>query len=40
MTKTKFPWLKFLAIWIGFLLLHFSYGAFPYLFFRVIAEAN
>jgi hypothetical protein len=40
MSKTRFSWLKFLAVWIGFLLLHFSYGTFPGLFFRIIAEAN
>jgi hypothetical protein len=40
MPKTKFPWWKFVAVWICFLLLHFSYGTFPSLFFRIIAEAN
>jgi hypothetical protein len=40
MSKTKFSWWKFLAVWLGFLLLHFSYGTFPSLFFRIIAEAN
>jgi hypothetical protein len=40
MPKTRFLWWKFIAVWIGFLLLHFSYGTFPGLFFRIIAEAN
>lgn len=40
MLKTKFLWWKFIAVWISFLLLHFSYETFPSLFFRIIAEAN
>jgi hypothetical protein len=40
MPKPKFRWWKFVAIWATFLLLHFSYGWFPNVFFRVIAEAN
>jgi hypothetical protein len=40
MSKPRFKWWKFVAIWACFLLLHFSYGWFPILFFRVIAEAN
>jgi len=40
MQKTKFIWWKFVAVWVCFLLLHFSYGTFPGLFFRIIAEAN
>jgi hypothetical protein len=40
MSKTKFLWWKFIAVWICFLLLHFSYETFPSLFFRIIAEAN
>ncbi len=40
MSKTKFRWWKFIAVWICFLLLHFSYETFPSLFFRIIAEAN
>ena len=40
MSKTRFLWWKFFAVWVCFLLLHFAYGAFPTLFFRIIAEAN
>jgi hypothetical protein len=40
MPKTKFLWWKFIAIWVCFLLLHFSYETFPSLFFRILAEAN
>jgi len=40
MPKTKFRWWKFIAIWACFLLLHFSYGWFPNIFFRGVAEAN
>ena len=40
MTKVKFRWWKFIAIWACFLLLHFSYGWFPGLFFRIVAEPN
>jgi len=40
MPRPKFLWWKFIAVWIGFLLLHFSYGWFPNLFFRIIAEPN
>jgi hypothetical protein len=40
MKKTKFRWWKFIAVWICFLLLHFSYKTFPNLFFRIIGEAN
>jgi hypothetical protein len=40
MAKPQFRWWKFIAIWACFLLLHFSYGWFPNIFFRVIAEAN
>lgn len=40
MPRTKFRWWKFIAIWVCFLLLHFSYGWFPNIFFQVIAEAN
>jgi hypothetical protein len=40
MPKTKFVWWKFVAVWVCFLLLHFSYETFPSLFFRIIAEAN
>jgi hypothetical protein len=36
--KTKFAWWKLIAIWVGFLLLHFSYGAFPGPFFQIVAE--
>jgi hypothetical protein len=37
---TKFRWWKFIAIWVCFLLLHFSHGWFPNIFLRVITEAN
>jgi hypothetical protein len=40
MARARFRWWKFIAIWVCFLLLHFSYGWFPNTFFRVIAEAN
>jgi hypothetical protein len=40
MLKTKFSWWKVLAVWAGFLFLHFSYGMFPGFFFRLVAEAN
>jgi hypothetical protein len=40
MLKTRFLWWKFFFIWVGFLLLHFSFGAFPNIFFRIVAEAN
>ena len=40
MSKPKFRWWKFIAIWVCFLLLHFSYGWFPNIFFQVVAEAN
>ena len=38
MQPTKFPWWKLIAVWIGFLLLHFSYGTFPGTLFRVLGE--
>ena len=38
MAKPKFMWWKFIAVWIGFLLLHFSYKTFPGLFFKIVAE--
>ena len=40
MAKPKFLWWKFIVVWVGFLLLHFSYKAFPGAFFRLFAEAN
>jgi hypothetical protein len=40
MSKPKFRWWKFIGVWASFLLLHFSYGWFPNIFFRVVAEAN
>jgi hypothetical protein len=33
-------WWKLIAVWIGFLLLHFSYDTFPGSFFRLFGEAN
>jgi hypothetical protein len=38
--RRRFPWWKLLAVWAGFLLLHFSYGTFPGAFFQVLAEKN
>jgi hypothetical protein len=40
MPKPKFKWWKFIAIWVCFLLLHFSYDWFPNIIFRVIAETS
>ncbi len=40
MPKPAFHWWKFVAIWVCFLLLHFSYDWFPGIFFRIVAEAN
>lgn len=36
--KVKFAWWKLIAVWVGFLLLHFSYAAFPGRVFQIIAE--
>jgi predicted MPP superfamily phosphohydrolase len=38
MQKSRLLWWKLVAVWVGFLLLHFSYGAFPGIVFRVLAE--
>ncbi len=40
MSKPRFRWWKFITIWVCFLLLHFSYGWFPGIFFRLLAEPN
>jgi len=40
MTKPIFLWWKLFAVWISFLLLHFSYETFPGPFFRLFGEAN
>ena len=40
MIKPKFLWWKLFAVWIGFLLLHFSYETFPGSIFRLFGEAN
>ena len=40
MSRPKFLWWKLIAVWIGFLLLHFSYETFPTPFFRLFGEAN
>lgn len=40
MSRPRLRWWKLVAIWIGFLLLHFSYDRFPNLVFRIIAEAT
>ncbi|MGE5463456.1 MAG: hypothetical protein ACM3PS_08875 [Syntrophothermus sp.] len=39
-SKSAFRWWKFIAIWVCFLLLHFSYEWFPGVALRVLAEAN
>jgi hypothetical protein len=36
----KLLWWKLIAVWIGFLLLHFSYDTFPGPFFKLIGEEN
>jgi len=36
----KLLWWKLISVWIGFLLLHFSYKTFPGPFFRLFGEAN
>jgi hypothetical protein len=36
--RPRFAWWKFFALWVGFLLLHFSYKTFPGLFFQILAE--
>jgi hypothetical protein len=36
--KPRFAWWKLVAVWAGFLLLHFSYKTFPGTFFRILAE--
>lgn len=40
MPRPGFKWWKLVAIWAAFLLLHFSYGWFPNIFFRVLGEAS
>jgi hypothetical protein len=40
MRGPKFLWWKLIAVWVGFLLLHFSYDTFPGPFFRLFGEAN
>jgi hypothetical protein len=40
MTKQRFAWWKLFAVWIGFLLLHFSYETFPGMFFQIVGEKN
>lgn len=40
MSRPKFLWWKLIAVWIGFLLLHFSYETFPTPLFRLFGEAN
>jgi hypothetical protein len=37
-SRPRFAWWKLLAVWAGFLLLHFSYKAFPGVVFRILAE--
>jgi hypothetical protein len=36
--SSKFPWWKLIAVWFGFLLLHFSYETFPNVVFKVLGE--
>ncbi|HSV91614.1 MAG TPA: hypothetical protein VLH81_01005 [Desulfobacterales bacterium] len=38
MARARLPWIKFLATWGVFLLLHFSYETFPNVVFKVIGE--
>lgn len=40
MSKPRFGWRKLIAIWVCFLLLHFSYGWFPEIIFRLVSESN
>lgn len=40
MQSKKFLWWKLLAVWIGFLLLHFSYETFPNIVFKVLGEEH
>lgn len=40
MTEKRFNVVKFLAVWILFLLLHFSYETFPGLFFQIFGEIH
>ena len=34
----KFQWWKLVAVWLGFLLLHFSYETFPNALFKILGE--
>jgi hypothetical protein len=38
MDKSKLLWWKLIAVWVLFLLFHFSYEAFPNLLFKIIGE--
>jgi hypothetical protein len=40
MARTRLRWWKLIAIWVCFLLLHFSYDWFPNIFFRVVSAAS
>ena len=40
MQSKKFPWWKLIAVWLGFLLLHFSYETFPNALFKVLGEEH
>jgi len=37
-THQRFAWWKLIAVWVGFLLLHFSYETFPNTLFKLIGE--
>ncbi len=38
MNKSPFRWWKLIAVWLTFLLLHFSYETFPNTLFKIIGE--
>lgn len=40
MKSSKFNWVKLLAVWGTFLLLHFSYETFPNILFQIIGEVG
>jgi hypothetical protein len=40
MARTRFAWVKFAAIYAGFLALHFSYKTFPGTLFQLLAEKD
>jgi hypothetical protein len=40
MQPAKFAWWKLFAVWVGFLILHFSYETFPIALFKVLGEEH